>query len=100
MQLRIIRWLSNFNFRELSHIDGSLTKLVKKHCLKNNDAIVVTSLGWHRLRIIARMGDRAVMIVPETHDTVLKTLIEWACASLRDGVVVLSEWRKLQTKAA
>jgi hypothetical protein len=95
MTLKMVRWIPDFDFRRLSHLDGSLTNLVKGYKLKNNDAIVVTSKGWHRLRLIARMSDRAVMIIPETKDAVLDTLAEWVQLSLRDGVAMLSEYRKV-----
>jgi hypothetical protein len=86
MRFKLVRWLPSFDFRKLSHLDGSLTQLVKGHKLKNGEAIVVTSMGWHRLRLIARLNDRAVMIIPETKGSVLETLVEWATLSLRDGV--------------
>lgn len=99
MTLKMVRWIPDFDFRTLSHLDGSLSSLVKGYKLKNNDAIVVTSKGWHRLRLIARMGDRAVMVIPETKDTVLDTLAQWVKVSLRDGVTMLTEYRQI-SKAA
>lgn len=96
MQLRFRRWLSTFDFRELSHLDGSLTKLVRKYALHENDAMVVTSIGWHRLRIIAVMGQKPVMIIPETGDEApLETLTRWVAESLRDGVVCLDAYKKV-----
>jgi len=96
MRFKLVRWLPSFDFRKLSHLDGSLTQLVKGHKLNNGEAIVVTSKGWHRLRLIARLNDRAVMIIPETKGSALETLVEWATLSLRDGVTLLSEYREFK----
>lgn len=96
MQLKLVRWKSDFDFRKLSHLSGSLTKYAASWKLKEGEAVVVTSMGWHRLRLVARMGGRAVMIIPETKGTVLEQLVEWVSVSLRDGVVMLNEYRKYQ----
>jgi hypothetical protein len=93
MRLKLVRWKSNFDFRKLSHLSGSLTKYAASWKLKEGEATVVTSMGWHRLRLVARMGGRAVMIIPETKGTVLEQLVEWVAQSLRDGVVMLNEYR-------
>jgi len=103
MQLKFKRWVSSFDFRSLSHLDGTLPRLVKRWGLRENDAVVVTSMGWHRLRIIAVMGQHAVMIVPDTpagRPDVLEMLAKWAAESLRDGVVCLSEYKQLMRRAA
>ena len=42
MKLRLVRWLPQYNFHKLSHLDGSLTALVKGHKLAENEAIVLT----------------------------------------------------------
>lgn len=96
MRLKLKRWVSNTNFNSLSWTDGSLTKLVRQHKLKEGEAIVLTSLGWHRLRLVARLGNRAVMLIPETSKTPMQTLVRWAGEALRDGVVMLDEWKALQ----
>lgn len=99
MTLKLIRWKPDFDFRKLSHLSGSLTKYASQWKLKNNEAVVVTSMGWHRLRLIARMGGRAVMIIPETKGSTLDQLAEWAAASLRDGVIMLNEYRDYRGEA-
>lgn len=93
MTLKLIRWKPDFDFRKLSHLSGSLTKYASQWKLKNNEAVVVTSMGWHRLRLIARLGGRAVMIIPETKGSTLDQLAEWVAQSLRDGVIMLNEYR-------
>jgi hypothetical protein len=81
--LRVVRWLPAQDFRKLSHLTGELKELVKKYRLKNGEAIVVTSMGWHRLCLIARLGDRAVKITPDTTNAPLMTLVTWVQESLR-----------------
>lgn len=100
MKLKLVRWIPQYDFRKLSHLDGSLTALVRGYKLHNGEAIVVTSMGWHRLRIIARMADRAVMIIPDTTKSTLMQLAEWVQLSLRDGIVMLKDFRAMTEKAA
>lgn len=97
MKLKIVRWIQEFDFRKLSHLDGSLTKLCAKYKLRDNESVVVTSMGWHRLRLIARIAGRSVMLIPETHETPLQQLAEWVAQSMRDGIVMLSEFKSYQT---
>lgn len=99
MKLKLKKWVSDYNFNTLSWTNGSLTRLVRQHKLGEGEAIVLTSLGWHRLRLVARMGNRAVMVIPETQRTPMHTLVRWASEALRDGVVMLDEWRALQQAA-
>lgn len=96
MKLKIVRWIQEYDFRSLSHLDGSLTKLCAKYKLKDNDAVVFTSMGWHRLRLVARISGRSVMIIPETHETPLQQLAEWVAQSMRDGIVMLGEFKSYQ----
>lgn len=100
MRLKLVRWIPQYDFRKLSHLDGSLSALVRGYKLKNDEAIVVTSMGWHRLRIIARLADKAVMIIPETQKTTLMQLAEWVQLALRDGIVMLKDFRAMTQKAA
>lgn len=93
--LKVTTWLPGTNFCTLSHLNGSLTTLVKKHRLKNNEAIVVTSKGWHRLRLIARIGDRACMLMPESTNTPLVTLVDWVQKSLQGNITSLNDWQAL-----
>jgi len=96
MQLKLKHWTQDYDFRELSWLDGSLTKLVRKHKLAEGEAVVVTSKGWHRLRLIARIGNRAVMIIPDSHNAPLEVLSEWVAQSLRDGIVMLKDYQALK----
>lgn len=94
--LKLTQWISEHDFRKLSYLDGSLTKIARKYKLKNNEAAVFTSKGWHRLRLIARLHDKAVMIIPETSKSTLDQLAEWVTLSFRHKIVVLQEYRALQ----
>jgi hypothetical protein len=100
MRLKIVRWLSEHDFRTLSYLDGSLTKICAKYKLKNGEAVVLTSRGWHRLRLVARMGDRSVMVIPESgtrkKQTPLEELARWVAHSMRDGTVMLNEFKAYQ----
>jgi hypothetical protein len=100
---KLVGWLQSVDFRKLSHLDSSLTQLVKGHKLNNGEALVVTSKGWHRLRLIVRLGDRAAMVIPDTTDhrlggryATLDQLAQWVKMSLRDGVVMLDAYRALK----
>lgn len=95
-KFKLKKWLQEFDFHKLSWLDGSLTKLVRVHKLREGEALVVTSMGWHRLRLVVRMGNRGAMIIPETHGTPLETLAKWVSESLRDGVVVLKDYQALK----
>jgi len=96
MQLKLKRWVQDYDFRTLSHLDDSLTNLVRGFKLAENEALVLTSKGWHRLRIIARLGNKAVMITPETHGSTLDELASWVTKALRDGVVMLKDYQALK----
>lgn len=100
--IKVKRWEPNMNFNKLSHLSGALRQLIKEWKLKNGEAVVVTNMGWTRLRLIARLGDRAVMLLPDTPRGVapLEVLMQWVALNVRDGVVALNEWRALQEKAA
>lgn len=95
MKFNLKRWVQDYDFHKLSHLNGTLTNLARAYHLKEGEALVVTSRGWHRLRLIVVLGQRACMIIPETHSTVLDTLAEWVKLSLRDGVIMLNEYRSL-----
>lgn len=96
--IKVKRWEMNINFGKLSHLNGALRRLVRQWKLRNGEAVVITSLGQHRLRLIARLGDRAVMFIPDTPTGTapLEVLMQWVAINVRDGVVALNEWRALQ----
>lgn len=99
--LRIVRWVRRVNFNRLSALDGTARRLAAGWRLRNGEAAVVTSVGGHRLRLVARIGDRVVVVVPDTPARrPLETLVEWASKSLRDGVVLMDEWRRMREEAA
>lgn len=101
--LTVVRWKQGVNFTTLSCMNGTVAKLAAAWKLRNGQAVVVTSKGWHRLRLIARLGDRAVMLIPDTpaaSTSALETLARWAAQSLRDGVTFMNAWKEWKEAAA
>ena len=97
--LVLIKWVSNFDLRTLTHCDGSLETLARQYKIHEGQGLVCTSRGWHRLRILARVHGRAVVIIPNCHETPLVDLVSWA-AKLRGGPEIQRAFTVALAKAA
>lgn len=97
--ITITRLIPDYDLRRVSWLDGTLTNLVKGYRLREGEALVLTGRKHDRLRIVVRLGGRAVLLIPETHRTTLETLATWVATTFRGGTATLAEYSEQRDAA-